>query len=89
MNETIEEFEKDVEWLRKNIPPDDIYVFAEQMHRSAINFLRLWAQYISINEECAKDNFIKDEIDNLLTIHQARESGEEGFIQFNPKRSDY
>jgi len=48
-------FDDNVAWMQRNVPPDDIYLFAEQTKMAAAYFIRRWAEWVDIAEEAKKD----------------------------------
>ncbi len=53
--EVQKKFNDNVEWLKKNVPPDDIYLFAEQTKMAAAYFIRRWAEWVDLKEESGND----------------------------------
>ena len=70
-----EEFEKNVEYLRRNVPPDDIYIFAEQTFMAALFFLYKWSEWVDVNEESRKDPIIKKWVANIIGLQRCKEKG--------------
>lgn len=67
-----DDFEKNVAYLRKNIPPDDIYCLAEQTFMAAVFFMQRWNDWCDIEQEM-KDNPIADKwVNNILGFYLAR-----------------
>ncbi len=64
--ELIDKFEKNVEYLKRNVPPDDIYLFTEQTSMAAIYFIHKWSEWVDIKKECAKDEITNKWIKNIL-----------------------
>lgn len=53
--EFLKKYERNIAWLRRNIPPDDIYDFAEQTYMAALFFLRLASvdpDFMKLLQEC-------------------------------------
>ncbi len=75
--ELIKKFEKNVRYLRDNIPPDDIYVFAEQTFMAAIYFLHKWSQWADLNEESKNDPISKKWITNILALQMMKDADED------------
>ena len=67
-DELKEKFEKNVEYLKRNIAPDDIYLFAEQTFMAALFFLHKWKGCIDVKEEMAKDPITKKWITNIMGL---------------------
>lgn len=70
-----EAFEKNVRYLQRNIPPDDIYIFTEQTFMAAVFFLSKWAEWIDLKEECAKCPVVNKWVGNILGFKRLKESG--------------
>jgi len=61
-------FNKYVDYLKRNIPPDDIYLFAEQTYMATLFFLYKWSDWVDINEECKKDPIAKKWVENIIGL---------------------
>ena len=61
-----EAFEKNVEYLRRNVPPDDIYLFSEQTLMAACFFLKKWSEKTDIIEEMLRDPIADKWIRNIV-----------------------
>jgi len=68
-----EMFEKNVQYLAKQIPPDDIYIFAEGLLAMSYYFLRQWGKYTDIQEECDEDEITYTYVVNLLRYFYSRD----------------
>lgn len=68
-------FEKNVEYLQRNIPPDDIYIFAEQTMMAALFFMHKWSQHENISKACLNDHVACKWVHNILGLYKAREQG--------------
>ncbi len=77
----MEQFEKNITYLRRNIPPDDVYIFAEQTFMAAMFFLWKWKDHIDIREECANDPIAAKWVENIGGFYLTREKGID--IQYN------
>jgi hypothetical protein len=73
--EAIEEFNKEVEWLKKVVAPEDIYIFANQALLGAHYFLNQWSDWVDIRKECEKDKYTHGWVHNLCGIHKLRALG--------------
>lgn len=71
----IEQYKSDVEWLKRNIPPEQIYDFAEQSLMAATFFLAQWDDWVDLDEECDKSPVAKAWISNVLKLRHARQLG--------------
>ena len=69
----LEKFEKNVLYLRRNIPPDDIYMFAEQTYMAAMFFLYKWSDHVDIQKEMDRDEPTNVWVSNLLTLQELRD----------------
>lgn len=66
-------FEKNVDFLKRNIPPDDIYMFAEQTFMAAMFFLFKWSEWVDVNEEGEKDEVVKKWASNIIGFQRCRD----------------
>jgi hypothetical protein len=74
-DELFEKFERNVAWLQRNIPPDDIYVFTEQTLMSSMYFLSQWSRVADLNKIAAMDPIAAKWIKNVTAIMRLREIG--------------
>jgi len=72
-----EKFEKNVEYLKRNIPPDDIYMFAEQTFMATLFFLHKWNEWVDINEEAQKDPVVKKWVTNIVGLQMCKDKEQE------------
>ena len=68
-----EKFFENIEYLQRNIPPDDIYVFAEETFMAALFFLYKWSKLENIQEQCENDLVSRKWVNNILSLQRARE----------------
>ena len=68
-----EKFEKNVQFLQRNIPPDDIYIFAEQTFMAALFFLSKWNSHEDLNEVCKNDLIAKKWIVNIIGFQRCKD----------------
>ena len=68
-----EKFEKNVLYLKRNIPPDDIYLFAEQTFMATMFFLHKWSEWVDVNEECQKDPVAKKWVTNIIGLQRCKD----------------
>lgn len=68
-----EKFEKNVDYLKRNIPPDDIYMFAEQTFMACMFFLQKWGDWVDLNEECKNDPISNKWIRNIIGLQMCRD----------------
>jgi len=71
--ELLKKFEKNVQYLKNNIPPDDIYVFAEQTFMAAMYFLHGWSEWDDLNMVCKTDPIAKKWITNILALQKLKD----------------
>jgi len=70
--EFIERFERNVAYLAKNIPPDDIYPFTEKVIMTALFFLQQWGLYTDLDRHCEKYPDAKKVIRSILEFELNR-----------------
>lgn len=66
-------FEKNVDYLRRNIPPDDIYPFTEQTFMAALYFLHKWSEWADIEAECHENEITRKWVANILGLQRMKE----------------
>ena len=71
--ELIEKFEQNVRYLERNIPPDDIYVFAEQTYMAALFFLHKWSGHEDITSACEEDPIAAKWVTNVMSLLKMRD----------------
>jgi hypothetical protein len=71
--ELLAHFEQNVEYLRRNIPPDDIYLFCEQTYMAARYFLMKWSEHTKISDEMEKDKTTSVWVRNIISLQVMRE----------------
>jgi len=76
-------FYKNVEYLQRNIPPDDIYLFTEQTFMAAIFFLKKWAEHADIDQECADDPIARKWVLNIIGLYKLRATGQDVDLDLN------
>jgi hypothetical protein len=78
--EEIEEFDKKFEsrvlWLERNIPPDDIYPFAQQALLAAEFFIYKYMDHVEIDDEMKKDKNVNEWVRNILGMRMAHEKNQ-------------
>ena len=72
-----QKFEKNVEYLKRNIPPEDIYIFAEQTYMATLFFLNKWSEWVDLQEEATKDPVTRKWVRNILGLLASRDLEEE------------
>lgn len=68
-----QEFEENVTWLRGNVPPDDIYEFAEQAVMAAEVFLDELNELIDLEEACEEDENLKSWVNNIYGLRMLKQ----------------
>jgi hypothetical protein len=81
--EIYKKFENNVSYLQRNIPPDDIYVFAEQTFMAAMFFLSLWSEWVDLDEEVEKDPVVKKWATNIIALQKMKDSNLDVQIDLN------
>lgn len=71
----LKEFEKDVKWLRNNIPPDDIYDFCQEALMAANFFLSKLMQLNDLEEELENDKVLSIYYKNIVAIKIGQKLG--------------
>jgi hypothetical protein len=66
-------FEKNVEFLQRTIPPDDVYIFCEQTFMAALFFLHKWSEKTNITEEVLRDPTTNKWVNNIMGLLACRE----------------
>jgi len=84
-DEQLEEFHKNVIWLHDNIPPDDIYLFAEQALFSAEYFILKWAEHVDLEKEAESNKTTELWLKNVLGIRALRKLEAKGMLDFDMK----
>lgn len=67
-----EKFAKNVDYLKRNIPPDDIYEFAEQTFMAAMFFMYKWSDWTDLIQESENDDVAKKWIANIVGLHHMK-----------------
>jgi hypothetical protein len=76
----IDKFNKDVAWLKANVPRDDIYEFAEQALMAADFLIGRLNEWVDVVEECEDDKILEAWVKNIMGIRILRERERYGFI---------
>lgn len=84
----IEKFEKNVQWLKKNVAPDDIYEFAEQALMAADYFIGELSSWIDLAEEGEKDKVFGLWLKNVIGMRVIRDRNMQGVIDTSMKCKD-
>lgn len=81
-------FDSDVQWLRNNIPPDDIYDFSEQALMAADFFINELSLYVDLNEEAQINKLFGVWLKNIVGLRLLKNSNMNGRIEMNLKTED-
>lgn len=76
----LEEFQRNVAWLHKSVPRDDIYDFAEQTLMACDFFIYKLGEYVNINDEAEKDEILGQWFRNVVTMRFLAENDIEGIV---------
>lgn len=87
--ELLKKFNENVEYLHRNIPPDDIYLFTEQTFMAARFFLQKWAEHVKISEEMEKDNAVKVWVTNIISLEVMRDKGQDVQLDLDVDRMNF
>ncbi len=71
--EYLRKFRKNVDWLKINIEPEDIYDFAEQAILAAEFFLDKWNQWEDVTEICKKNPVAHVYVSNITGIRKLKD----------------
>lgn len=72
-HELMKKFEQNVAYLQRNIPPDDIYLFAEETLMAALYFMHLWSKQEDINAVCKENLVARKYVSNILGLQRLRD----------------
>ncbi len=81
-DELLKKFEENVAYLKRNIPPDDIYVFAEQTFMAAMYFISKWGEWVELRDEANNDPVSRKWLVNILALQYMRKNGEDCTLDF-------
>lgn len=73
-HQLFEKYKKNIEWLHRNVPPDDIYDFAEQTYMAALFFLNVISNDLNIHVQLQNPVF-KKWATNIISVLDYREKG--------------
>lgn len=83
--ELLKKFEKNVEYLKRNVPPDDIYLFTEQTFMATLFFLKKWSEWVDVNEEMEKCPIVRKWVTNIISLQMHRDIEEDVELDLNMK----
>lgn len=73
--EFLEAYEKNVDWLKRNIPPDDIYDFTEQTFMAAMFFLKKYTDTLDdVKHELESDKIFQKWTRNIFGLMHCRDN---------------
>jgi len=78
-------FEENVLYLKRNIPPDDIYMFSEQTFMAAMYFMHRWAEWVDLREEALKDLVAKKWMINIMALAMAKDQNQDMTLDLDMK----
>ena len=81
-DEMMDLFYKNVEFLHKTIPPDDIYIYAEQTYIAALFFMFKLKKFVDFEEEMQKDTVLAKYASNLMLMLEAKEKNLNCYFDF-------
>lgn len=84
----MEMFNKNVQWLRENIAPDDIYDFAEQALMAADFFIGELSNWVNLAEEGEKDKVLALWVRNVVGMRVMRDQKAKMMIDMTLKSVD-
>ncbi len=82
-DELIAKFEANVAYLKRNVPPEEIYQFAEQTYMASLYFLFRWKDWEDLNEVMQQDIVAAKWIRNILALLKCREMEQDVDIDLN------
>lgn len=84
----LEKFRQNVQWLREQIPPDDIYEFAEQALMAADFFISELSSWVDLSMESEQDKVLALWLKNVVGMRVLRDQGYKGRIDMTMKPGD-
>lgn len=81
-------FEENVQYLQRNIPPDDIYLFTEQTFMAAMYFMHKWAEWVDLKEEAMKDPIARKWMTNIMALVVAKDLNKDIQLDLDMKSVD-
>ncbi len=76
-------FEENVAYLKRNVPPDDIYMFTEQTLMAAMFFIYKWSDHVDLNEEADKDETARKWLSNILKFQEMKNTNQDIQLDLN------
>lgn len=83
-----ERFERNVAYMQRNVPPDDVYIFAEQTLMAATYFMQRWAEEVNITNEMRRCSVADKWVRNILAYSRLRDSGKDLNLDLNLESVD-
>jgi len=81
--ELLEKFNKNVAYLQRIVPPDDIYIFTEQTFMAALFFLQKWAELTDVQQACKDDPVTAKWVRNIAGYLMIRDNDEDAQIDLD------
>lgn len=78
-----EYFEKNIQWIKKNVAPDDIYIFAEILLACGKYFFDQWTDLIDYEAEIEKNPASRHFIINFAKIVMAQSQDADFQVKLN------
>ena len=66
------QFYENVDFIQRNIAPDDIYIFTEQTLMAAVFFLHIITKFCDLEEECNNNIVLKKYVANVLGFEKLK-----------------
>jgi hypothetical protein len=85
--EIIKAYEEDITYLQRNIPPDDIYQFAQQLLVGSLFFLEKWSDWVTIDEEMEKCPETDKWVRNIVNFYVRQQNKEDQTIELGIKET--
>ncbi len=82
-NQLKKQFEDNVNYLRRNIPPDDIYLFCEQTFMATMFFLKKWSEVVDIEQACNDCPITKKWVCNILGFQRLKDADMSVHVDLN------
>lgn len=84
----LEDFDKNVQWLRNHVPRDDIYDFAEQALMAADFFIGKWSSLVDLEKEIEDDKIAGQWLQNVVGMRILKQLNAQGVIDTEWKMGD-
>ncbi len=84
--ECLEDFEKDVKWLRDHVPLDDIYEFSQQLLMASEFFLGKRGECTEVQKLFEEDELLLKWARNIFNLQRMKDADYQGIISVSWKR---